>query len=135
MQNKILNIIDKYRLFVFIALAILILGVLAIISTSHGTDEKQSTSDNTAMIEYEDSLIAVAESQLKVYYLDRGRYPLEFDELLDYVTIGADNIQNILELKDFEYVRRGDAQAYKISFTNSDSEHVVKQGNYQEDYQ
>ena len=83
----------------------------------------------------ETSTAAVIQSTLNVYYVDKGYYPSSYESLIEYKPENEAKLNEYKEeLRDFKYSRRGDEQAYQITYTNIDDKKITLSGNYKEDY-
>jgi len=90
---------------------------------------------DTPVGKLETSTAAVIQSTLNVYYVDKGYYPISYESLIEYKPENETKLNEYKnELKDFEYSRRGDEQAYQITYTNIDDKKITLTGNYKEDY-
>lgn len=111
-----------------IAAVILVIIIIA-------ANQEPPSQVNTATGRVETSTAAVIQSTLNVYYVDRGYYPSSYEALMEYKPENAAKLKEYKdELKEFEYSRRGDEQAYQITYTNVDGKTITLTGNYKEDY-
>ena len=111
-----------------------IAAIILIILIVANTQEPPSLVD-TPQGKLETSTASVIQSTLNVYYVDKGYYPTSYEALMDYKPENHDKLKEYRnELKDFEYSRRGDEQAYQITYTNIDKMKIKLTTNYKEDY-
>lgn len=98
-------------------------------------DNNKNTGVQTTLEEARANLI---KASLNVYYTSIGSYPFSTEEFLNYLESRDDEglltKEALQQLKDLKYSRRGDRQAYKITYTSVNGNEFSFEGNYKEDY-
>ncbi len=136
MDNKFKEALDKYRLAIVLGGLILIVAVVGGISVLQQPEGSSHRPVSEVEADLETSSVELIKASLDVYYVHEGEYPFDFDTLLKS-TDGEDRQsleQASSNLKDFEYQRRGDYQAYKLNYTSLSGEKKSVEGNYQNDF-
>jgi hypothetical protein len=111
-------------------IATIILIVIVIASNQQPKSLVDTTSGKI-----ETAYIGIIQATINVYYTDKGHYPSSYEDLIEYKPEDKADLEKYqTNLKDFEYTRRGDEQAYKITYTNIDKKTITVEGNYKEDY-
>lgn len=111
-------------------IAAIILIVIIVTSTSAGKPSVDSLGGKV-----ETTTVSAIQATANVYYVKKGYYPVSYDEMVKSDPQYAEDLKSYkAKLKDFEYTRRGDRQAYQITYTNIAGEKIVVEGNYTNEY-
>lgn len=125
MTNKQLGIVGGI-------IAVIILIIIIIAATSNHTPKSLV---DTASGKVETTTAAAIQAYINSYYVDKEYYPYDYQALIDYKPENKADLEKYQSnLKDFEYSRRGDEQAYQFKYTNIDDKEIILKGNYKEDY-
>lgn len=111
-------------------IAAIILIVVIVTSTGAGKPRVDSLEGKV-----ETTTVAAIQATANVYYVKNGYYPVSYNEMIESDPQYADDLKDYLtKLKDFEYTRRGDRQAYQITYTNIAGERIIVDGDYENEY-
>lgn len=124
-----------------------VVGILALLYVAVGLTSQAARRQQAeqAIMEYHAASANYIEATLKVYYTYYGWYPFSMDELADNIAKNEDKFwedpnpqqlkESVAALQNFEYSKRGDGQAYQITYTDIRGKQVVLEGNYRADFQ
>lgn len=111
-------------------LAIIILIIVIVTSTSAGKPSVDSLGGKV-----ETTTVSAIQATANVYYAKNGYYPVSYDEMIESDPDYAEDLKGYrTKLKDFGYTRRGDRQAYQITYTNIAGEKITVNGDYKNEY-
>jgi hypothetical protein len=111
-------------------IAAIILIVIIVTSTSAGKPSVDSLSGKV-----ETTTVSAIQATANVYYVKKGYYPVSYEEMIESDPQYAEDLKSYkTKLKDFEYTRRGDSQAYQITYTNIAGEKITVNGDYKNEY-
>jgi hypothetical protein len=130
-QEEIIEPLPVKRLVVIGGvLAAIILIVVIVTSTSAGKPSVDSLGGKV-----ETTTVSAIQATANVYYVKKGYYPASYEEMIESDPKYAEDLKGYrTKLKDFEYTRRGDSQAYQITYTNIAGEKIVVNGDYKNEY-
>ncbi len=112
-------------------IATIIIAIIIITSTSAGKPSVDSLDGKV-----ETTSAAAIKAQVDLNYLTEGEYAYSYNNLIEEA---KEEDKPLLEkyrnnLKEFDYIVRGDGKAYQIKYTNVAGEEITIDGNYSEDY-
>lgn len=114
---------------------IFIVGFFVYDETKHKNEVAEATKN------VESSSVQELKASLDYYYVLEGEYPRNTEDLVKVLSRSEKNKEiikalpiAIKSLKDFTFTVRGDEQAYKFTYTNSNGKQQVVEGNYKKDF-
>ena len=128
---------DKRQLIgLIIALVLLTIGGVYFLVDSQ---QKSNEAAINEQVDVENKRMNLLKSQLDLYYLENGKYPINDEDFKEYLSKDTEDngasLRSIEELNQFDYSVRGDGKAYKIKYNSASGDRKSVSGNYEEDYQ
>ncbi len=136
MSDDTKALLNKYGIFIIFGVLAVLIGILAIVSSvqqSQGIAYRSISKEEANLEKASSDMVTVS---LDGYYANKGRYPVDYDALVAHYDGETKDylLKSQVLLKDFEYTRRGDEQAYKFTYTSKSGEKKSVEGQYRKDY-
>lgn len=113
---------------VITAALILVIGLIAL------TDDPRENLLNTSAGKLEVLSADALKARIDLYHTTEGRYPYDLDDLQPSSRDESGRSDFRQNLKELDYSRRGDGEAYRFTYSNIAGETVKIEGNYKLDY-
>jgi len=112
---------------VIVGIFIILMGVVAL------TDNPKERLLNSPQGKIEVLTANELKARINLFRVQEGDYPYNYDELMKTIP-PKDGSDYRTTLKNLDYSRRGDGEAYRFTYINAAGELVTVEGNYSEDY-
>jgi hypothetical protein len=110
-----------------VGVLIILMGFVAL------TDNPKERMLNTSQGKIEILTANELKARINLFRVQEGDYPYDYDELMKTIP-PKDGSDYRTTLKDLNYSRKGDGEAYRFTYINVAEELVTIEGNYSEDY-
>lgn len=144
--NKQLNWLDEHRGLAIVCVIAVFLVIFAISSMQQAIQTDKNPASASSKLETDSA--DVVKSDLDIYYLLNGKYPVTYERLVEDITNNksgnygkGDGVTKAKELddtkgnlKDYNYTVRGDGQACQFTYLNSSNKTVTVAVDYKSEY-
>lgn len=119
---------------VVITLSVITTAVILVIGLIALTDDPAEKLLNTPAGKLEILSADALKAKIDLYHTTEGRYPYNLDDLRPSSRDESGKSDYRQNLKELDYSRRGDGEAYRFTYSNIAGETVKVEGNYKLDY-